>query len=61
MLENLEAIKKYDKKDIMTYKMFILNERIDPTFVTQNTQCGHVVNERDRWRHRQSQRWENIK
>ena len=37
MLENLEAIKKYDKKDIMTYKMFILNERIDPTFVTQNT------------------------
>ena len=37
MLENLEAIKKYDKKDIMTYKMFILNKRIDPTFVTQNT------------------------
>lgn len=25
MLENLEAIEKYDKKDIMTYKIFILN------------------------------------
>lgn len=37
MLENLEAIEKYDKKDIMTYKIFILNKRIDPTFVTENT------------------------